>query len=517
MEQCPANIVVQDLSRSPILVRDSDSEGVVPGHRERSKECMEVVEDVVTAAGSRVLHELRAPVAFKDLLETNFLHDQADWLPNLCEVVNRHCVVDYEVSSRGNHGWEYKPGAIAQRDPHARQLQCLDVFRLPWPAAHANLLGTHQRVDHSALPNVRISDESHCASPKNAVRALCLGGGSRGQTRDQLVQEVVAIDNVDVGVRQDTQRWCCGVVLCIGRLLGLGGNHLSGVGSFVAFGSGIAAISVEVVVQPRHRHRSGVVDLILCGTCTRQLCLFRELVECGEEEHVDVVRRVVFRPLPALIRRKKVRLVNKKHHAFPFVHLLYIAAEVPAMVKVWITGVQDLHEQIAPLDGAPQLPPKVEVALVWREVKALLLGGAGEFPAPFGECLALQDGKPLRRHAFGPKRASWYRHELALLGRDLFSLADRLCRNQCRPLDELVLANFLCVLLLSEFHRRDEFLERALFEYGCRAWTLQDRAESLRLGSQPLGLLLPILRDCFPQSASGLLSRHRERRESLLH
>mmetsp|Transcript_86592 Transcript_86592/g.279561 ORF Transcript_86592/g.279561 Transcript_86592/m.279561 type:complete len:446 (+) Transcript_86592:756-2093(+) len=430
---------------------------------------------------------------------------------------------------RSSDAGENETRAIAQRHAKSRELQGLNVLGLSGRSAHAHPHRANQRIDHRTFADVREAHEADGASPSRCAGRRRVGSASADvrQSGEQLVEECRGVhDAIELVVSLRAQGLLIVLLLRRNRrLLALAATLLWRLLRCLL----TQQIVVAVAVRNRHMHRahglgrhrrgcgSGVAVLVLLpargrrpredrgrgrglrggppsgGRCLlgrRGLLVLRrpllgddvrsglrhcltllppQLVQRRKVHVIDTFRLEVLGPSRPLGIRQEVGLVAQQHEALlSAADFLHIACQVPAVVEVRVSGIHNLHQEVASLHAAPELPPEVQIPLVRRQVKAFLLGLLGERAAPAHEALRLDPRQLVHIHAVLPERPPRNRHVFSpALGLRLRRqhLVGPPVGDQGRPLDELGLAGLVCPSLLPELDGGYQVVEVRLLEY----------------------------------------------------
>jgi len=136
-----------------------------------------------------------------------------------------------------------------------------------------------------------------------------------------------------------------------------------------------------------------------------QLCQLR----CGrKKDKLHALPVKVAHPRRALRGRQKVRLVEHQQAALVGVYLPHVRLQVGAAVQQRVPRVHDLHQNVAALHHAPQLPPHVNVFFKGRHRAGLRALGRAREPAAV---------RQLRhRHVAPPRKERVFLRAVQLLG-----------------------------------------------------------------------------------------------------
>mmetsp|Transcript_103129 Transcript_103129/g.298354 ORF Transcript_103129/g.298354 Transcript_103129/m.298354 type:complete len:282 (-) Transcript_103129:250-1095(-) len=193
------------------------------------------------------------------------------------------------------------------------------------------------------------------------------------QPRTQLFEELRAVE--DVRIIADVE-----VPMRRGRQPGSSRSRIDvgvGVGFALNIGDTVCVLLVLRGGALGARRRRGYPALAV------------QLPEGGEEDDIHASGRPISGPRSAQISRQEVRLVHQQQQALAGKPVLHIALKVAAPVELGVAAVHDLHQEVAPLDASPQLPPEVDVPFVRRHHHMVLFLDSRQAAAPLQECLAL--------------------------------------------------------------------------------------------------------------------------------
>ena len=130
--------------------------------------------------------------------------------------------------------------------------------------------------------------------------------------------------------------------------------------------------------------------LLLLGALLKFVCFDLLLGQLRREELVRDARPLeVACPRFPLVVGHHIGLVDEEEVLLLRVDILDVLFEILGPEKKGIPGVDNLNNNIGPLDDSPQLPPHLEISFKRSHQQILRLLHLGEPPAPLQEALAL--------------------------------------------------------------------------------------------------------------------------------
>ncbi|KAH9830066.1 hypothetical protein Tdes44962_MAKER09090 [Teratosphaeria destructans] len=451
-EEFALDVVFEDLADGAAFIGLSDALGVVPSSSGVGPQHLLAGGDARAAFLDGADVDLHAVDGFQERARDP-LRDQRRRTGVLAELVDGEDAGADELGFGGGEVGEDETGTVAQDDA-VGEVDGLEVLGLAWGGGYTHFLGAKEGVDGGGFSDVGVADEADGGFAARRIGSLggvleeelfeVVGGedasavlGGEGDTVELffatdsflvhplllLIMPVLEMDSLGllcnlVAVRVDVC-WIdffldvaliqFVVILAVFFLLVILVLFLLLLLLLLPL---LLLLAVLTVIFRLVFLLCQSIKRILPGLLPRLVHLPRQLGR--KESEIDLVLDEPIRPRGPLLRGHHIGLVDQEQIPLVRVDLLDVVLQVLGAEQQGIPRIDNLHDQITPLDDPPQLPPDLQIPLERRQQQIVDLLQLGQTAPPLQHAGPLPLIQLARRRALVPAGAAGHGQPLPL-------------------------------------------------------------------------------------------------------